>query len=403
MIIPKNTGTPVARLFAIGVLLAGVSSALAAVHYVDVNSTNATPPYNNWLTAATDIQDAVGVALAGDEVVVTNGTYYAPVFVSRLLSVRSVNGPESTSIDGGNYDRCAYLTNGASLSGFTLTRGHAFDLGGGVSGDNGGYGGYGGTLNNCKLAFNFSGFAGGAAYLCTLNNCTLSGNQAYSSPGDDAFGGGAYDCMLNNCTLIGNSAGAVIDGYSFYGSGGGAYSCTLNNCILAYNSAHKFGGGAAYCTLNNCIVWHDTAPQGADVYGSSGFGYGTTDPGFVHGSRYPRLLPKSLCINAGNNSYVTSATDLDGNPRIAGGTVDIGAYEYQWPELTIAPSGPNVLLRWPTNSSGYDYTGFTLQSTTNLGSRVTWTTNSPAPVVIGGQNVIINPISGPQQFFRLRQ
>src|SRR5207302_10778144 len=131
-------------------------------------------------------------------------------------------------------------------------------------------------------------------------------------------------------------------------------------------------------------------------------GYGTADPGFVHGSGYPRLRPNSPCINTGNNSYVTSATDLDGRPRIVGGTVDIGAYEYQWPQLTIAPSGPNVLLSWPTNNVGYDYTGFTLQSTTNLVSPAVWSTNSPAPVVIGGQNMVINPITGPQHFYRLK-
>jgi len=36
-------------------------------------------------------------------------------------------------------------------------------------------------------------------------------------------------------------------------------------------------------------------------------------------------------------------------------------------------------------------------------SPAVWATNSPAPIVIGGQNVIINPRSGRQQFFRLSQ
>jgi hypothetical protein len=68
------------------------------------------------------------------------------------------------------------------------------------------------------------------------------------------------------------------------------------------------------------------------------------------------------------------------------------------PQLIVIPSAPNVVLTWPTNA-----TGFTLQSTTNLGSSAVWTTNSAAPVVVNGQNTVTNPISGSQQFFRLSQ
>src|SRR5207247_303345 len=70
------------------------------------------------------------------------------------------------------------------------------------------------------------------------------------------------------------------------------------------------------------------------------------------------------------------------------------------PQLTIFPSGPFVILTWPPNVAGFDYTGFTLQSTTNLASSV-WTTNFPAPVVLNGLNTVTNPVSGTQQFFRL--
>jgi hypothetical protein len=66
--------------------------------------------------------------------------------------------------------------------------------------------------------------------------------------------------------------------------------------------------------------------------------------------------------------------------------------------LNILPSGvppSGIILTWSTNA-----VGFALQSTTNLASAV-WRTNSATPVVIGGQNTVTNPISGPEQFYRL--
>jgi len=60
-------------------------------------------------------------------------------------------------------------------------------------------------------------------------------------------------------------------------------------------------------------------------------------------------------------------------------------------------------LTWPANVAGFDYTGYTLQSTTNLVSPAVWSTNSPAPVVIGRQNTVTNAMAGPQQFYRLNE
>ena len=59
------------------------------------------------------------------------------------------------------------------------------------------------------------------------------------------------------------------------------------------------------------------------------------------------------------------------------------------PTLSITLSGPNVILTWPSN-----FTGFNLQSATNLTSPVFW---SP----IAGQYVVPDSISGKQKYYRL--
>ncbi len=64
--------------------------------------------------------------------------------------------------------------------------------------------------------------------------------------------------------------------------------------------------------------------------------------------------------------------------------------------LSVATTGTNVILAWPTNGFG-----LTLQSTTNLNPPVVWITNSAAPVIISGQNIVTNPITGTQKFYRL--
>jgi hypothetical protein len=98
--------------------------------------------------------------------------------------------------------------------------------------------------------------------------------------------------------------------------------------------------------LSNCIVYYNTAPSGGNYSGGtfnyccttpapgSGAGNITNPPLFVDlAGNNLRLQSNSPCINAGLNSAAPGSTDLDGNPRIVGGTVDMGAYECQSPAL----------------------------------------------------------------------
>jgi hypothetical protein len=378
----------------------------AANHYVSLESTNAMPPYATWATATPVIQEALLAADAGDTVVVSNGVHNSweasvgselfRVAITKAITLLSVNGPQFTVIDGGGRLHCAYLADGASLTGFTLTNGYASAWpGGGVYCQStnafltncvlaynsaGGCGGAcGGTLYNCTLSYNSGGLGAGGAGDCVLYNCALWGNRAGDAGGGagsstlydcyvgnnsiNLFGGGADSCTLYNCLLTGNSAR----------QGGGAHLSTLYNCKVTGNSAAS-GGGADSCTLYNCTVTANSRDgaygtlYNCTVAGNSGLGAGgtlynsivysnasssvenydissslnhccttpmptngigniTNAPLFVNGDL--GLQSNSPCINAGNNAYVATATDLDGNPRIVGGTVDIGAYEYQ--------------------------------------------------------------------------
>jgi hypothetical protein len=171
----------------------------------------------------------------------------------------------------------------------------------------------GGTLYNCLLSDNLaiSGYGGGAFWSATLNNCILVGNSAN-------YGGGAYSCTLNNCTVCTNY------GNISFASGGGAYGCTLNNCIVYYNTGAS-PADACGCTLNYCCT---PDPGGVGCF--------TNAPLFVNQASDFHLQSNSPCINSGNNGYVATTTDLDGNPRIVGGTVDMGAYEFQKPTSVIS-------------------------------------------------------------------
>ena len=310
------------------------------------------------------------------------------VAIGKSLIVQSVNGPAATYISGAGTMRCVFLTNGAALNGFTLmsgTAGYTYSYvqlgrtlqktvlgsGGGVAGSLAG-----GVASNCVLTANTATSDGGGADGVTLLACQVTDNSA-------ANGGGAASCTLIDCSVTGNSAIATagsLPGTSSGGTGGGVYGGTAMNCVIAGNNASVGGGACAVqlenCTivnnsagfdggvsppsslsstlpyyLTNCLVYFNTASTNNNYDKASagvfdrccavplpaGVENIATDPSLVdlYGGDY-HLASNSLLINSGNNGGVSTGADLDGNPRIIGGTVDIGAYEYQTPSSVLS-------------------------------------------------------------------
>jgi Immunoglobulin domain len=359
-------------------------------HHVDPNNPNPAFPYTSWLSAANNIQDAINAAANGDVVLVTNGIYAtgaasnSRVAIDRAVTVQSVNGPQMTVIDGGGAVRCVSITAGASLIGFTLTNGFAY-AGGGVSGS---IFYTSGVVQNCIIMGNTASSAGvgGGASGCTLNNCLIAGNSAYQ-------GGGTYFCSMNNCTVVSNTAG-------YSGAGGGFYSTngTVNNTILYYNVPDNFAGigpRAGHTDQSYCCTMPDPEAGPGNITNAPLF----IDPtaGNFH------LQSNSPCIDAGTNAYALGATDLDGNPRIVGVAVDIGAYEFQpsaAPFLSASLLGQNLVLSWPLWASNFTL----LESSTAANSSDNWS-NAPFTPFINsnGQNAVTIPADADMKFYRLRK
>jgi alpha-tubulin suppressor-like RCC1 family protein len=100
----------------------------------------------------------------------------------------------------------------------------------------------------------------------------------------------------------------------------------------------------------------------------------------------------------GSNWAGTVPVGLTGVIAIAAGESHNLALIANAPALVVQASGENVALSWPLWAQG-----FTLRSTTNLVEENSWTPELTAPVIEGSQNRVIQTISGPVKFYRLKK
>ena len=222
------------------------------------NSPSPEAPFLSWSTAARTLQDAVDAARAGDIVLATNGVYFAGgrpapgreitnrLLVEQPILIRSVNGPDATVIRGQGplgkaAVRCAYLTNGATLSGFRLENGHAddaMDPADGQDCDGGGVLAFPGcVVTRCHVVSNQASRRGGGADLRggIVQDCVFIGNQGH-------VGGGL---MLSDGSAIRIAAvsNRAVFGGGLAGSSRDSGTNQIVDVALRFNTADQEGGG----------------------------------------------------------------------------------------------------------------------------------------------------------------
>ncbi len=192
---------------------------------------------------------------------------------------------------------------------------------------------------------------GGGIYVTGNGNPNIANNfflnnVATNGPGStSAASGGALACDTSAAprfvgnTLVGNLASSPFQFYPE--NGGGIYSASLG-AIIANNVVAFGSSGITAVTLatnfypnvrNNCVFGNGTNYIWSDLTGTNG--NISVDPRFQAMNDF-HLRADSPCINAGLNSYVLGGSDIDGKTRIAGGTVDVGAHEFQSPTSVIS-------------------------------------------------------------------
>jgi uncharacterized repeat protein (TIGR03803 family) len=200
----------------------------------------------------------------------------------------------------------------------------------------------------------------------------LSGNTLFgtTSAGGN-FGGGSVFAINNNGTGFTN-----------------LYSFTAQTASFPY--VNSDGGGP----INELFLSGNTLIGTAQFGGSLGngtvFALNTDGSGFTNLHSFVRASdganPMDKLILSGNRMFGTA---------YSGGSSGIGTvFSLTFvPELTIVRSGTSVVLNWPTNVAGFDYSGYFLQSAPTITGTFT--------NIASATNPYTNTITGSQKYFRL--
>ncbi len=240
-------------------------------------------------------------------------------------------------------------------------------------------------IEDCSFIGNNS-HTGGAIYAdcgtvnfnADVRNCVFAGNTGYAI-NTRATLSATLNFNVENCLFRDNVLGNIM-AVNVTTSSSGTNNTNITNCTFAKNSggvtANRSNGTAANAVLKNCILWDNTYNINSvnnDFYNSYGniqVSHTITtsmpsnvtnvsnnqigvNPQFVDASNNDYHLQFcSPALDAGDNSAVTLATDLDGMNRVENTTVDMGAYEN--PIITNILTSTNTTLTADYEITTYD-------------------------------------------------
>lgn len=188
---------------------------------------------------------------------------------------------------------------------------------------------------------------GAAIYVlgtATITNNLIANNSALSNgAGINVQGSGT--ATISNNTIVGNN----ISSGPYKGEGAGIYAggtATIVNNIVAFNSSGIFSAIPGIAVTNTDIYGNSDYDVNGFANPAGTYGNIALDPLFQTSTDYS-LQPGSPCINAGTDTVVASGDkDLNGNARVYGGHVDMGAYEYTPPKPFSLTDVTHAMRMW---------------------------------------------------------